>query len=1375
MMWNILTLLVLAAANVVNGLVSCDFENTVGDPWCSFYQSSDDNLDWKLDTARTQTSFTRPILDHTLSSVSGHYVFIESSFPTQGTGRIARLLSPTMITGTSSDFCLQFSYHMYGPPDQTLHVFARAHGQAVGQNSDWHKTGDLGDVWREQNVTFSVSQGFQIIFEATQGTNHSGDVSLDDISITSGACQQATPNTTISPTRPSATPITEFECNLDYNNLCGFQAATRNPTDWKWRGNTNPSPLGPLGDHTSGSSTGFFLFVSKDPPNQQQEQRIRIISPLIGINTASKCLMFHHFMNGNKVGTLNGYVMQDNVTLPLEPVWSKNVSTSDLWQPAFMDIAPQGTNYQVVFEVIRGTDFNGCIAIDDLKLNDDICPTVNATTDFEKNGIGDFIQDQTDDMDWRMHSGRTYSYYTGPNKDHTFGNTSGHFIYLEASYPARPGHVARLLSPLLLATSADYPRCLTFWYHMFGDDVEALNIYIINGTQSDQRNVLWSRAGNRGNRWRAAEVHLESSINFQVVFEAENGNGYRGDIALDDIKIEADVCPGEHHFHNYSSITCDFEESELCYYEQEQFHDDVDWTWINSDSAAYYVATGPTYDHTRKDDLGFYLFVTYANVRTYWWYRIGNQKAHIRSPYAAPQKRTSCLEFWYHMYGRDTESLRVFVQNEGEDIPSEPAFEISGDQGNFWHRASFDIDVLNIRYRIVFEATTGRTYQDDIAIDDVKFYNNSYCPPFVTQPPPPVTLPPSRSNADCNFEDIYMCNYTQRIEDNMDWSRRNGNRYTRYWYYRTRPRFTGPKFDHTKKNNNGFYMNFDCGWWYYGIDYRAQLATPYISPHTNKKCMQFYYYMYGNGVDFLNLYLLPFGYTLTNDPQKSFYGNQGDQWNYGTFELPSCRDPYIVIFEATKGFYYWCDIAIDDITFLDGPCPEDKATQLPPTAGNCDFESDEDPLCGYEQDTNYGISKYGYHYVKDDFDWTLNSGNTSSANTGPTGDHTLNSAKGHYMYIESSLPRRPWNNARLISPLIEGSEEKMCVQFYCHMKGSGIGYLYLFWQTGVTVEQKIISIIGEQGDDWVVKTAELEPFPGQFVLIFEAYVGRVTYGDIAIDDITILRQPCQGHVKESECSFDLAGDWCGYTQSVEDDLNWKWHDANQANPLLNTTGDKSFVYVAGGSSDKGKIARISSRAIDGRSSQHCLEFDYYFSQNSTSSKLTIAIRRNNGNQLNIMTLVVDDEKDNWKHQINTLSKGDVGEKFQVIFIGVLGENQGIIGLDNPSVSLGSCEEQSGQSSSSRSTGSASASVATFFGILSAFLIIALVAAATYYLYRKRRDTLASYTVRYENKDSDNNEMKSMPKQLTIENPLYSDPPIISTAVSFDNSDMNGSK
>ena len=47
------------------------------------------------------------------------------------------------------------------------------------------------------------------------------------------------------------------------------------------------------------------------------------------------------------------------------------------------------------------------------------------------------------------------------------------------------------------------------------------------------------------------------------------------------------------------------------------------------------------------------------------------------------------------------------------------------------------------------------------------------------------------------------------------------------------------------------------------------------------------------------------------------------------------------------------------------------------------------------------------------------------------------------MYIEASLPHRNGDKARLLSPRYTDRQD-MCVQFYYHMYGSGIGTLNVY-------------------------------------------------------------------------------------------------------------------------------------------------------------------------------------------------------------------------------------------------------------------------------------------------------------------------------------------
>lgn len=72
-------------------------------------------------------------------------------------------------------------------------------------------------------------------------------------------------------------------------------------------------------------------------------------------------------------------------------------------------------------------------------------------------------------------------------------------------------------------------------------------------------------------------------------------------------------------------------------------------------------------------------------------------------------------------------------------------------------------------------------------------------------------------------------------------------------------------------------------------------------------------------------------------------------------------------------------------------------------------------MCGF---TN-GLCLWSQMH-NDDFDWTLNKGETSSLNTGPAGDHTPGDGNGNYLYIESSDPRLPFDKAKLISPELLG-------------------------------------------------------------------------------------------------------------------------------------------------------------------------------------------------------------------------------------------------------------------------------------------------------------------------------------------------------------------
>ena len=83
-------------------------------------------------------------------------------------------------------------------------------------------------------------------------------------------------------------------------------------------------------------------------------------------------------------------------------------------------------------------------------------------------------------------------------------------MYVETSYPRLNKEKARLVSPDLAKSYS----CLDFYYHMYGDHVNRLNVYL--RTKSNDV-LIWTVSKNQGDTWKRAQVPLVSSArSFQV-------------------------------------------------------------------------------------------------------------------------------------------------------------------------------------------------------------------------------------------------------------------------------------------------------------------------------------------------------------------------------------------------------------------------------------------------------------------------------------------------------------------------------------------------------------------------------------------------------------------------------------------------------------------------------------------------------------------------------------------------------------------------------------------------------------------------------------------------------------------------------------------
>ncbi|XP_038074031.1 MAM and LDL-receptor class A domain-containing protein 1-like isoform X2 [Patiria miniata] len=1210
---------------------------------------------------------------------------------------------------------------MFGTALESMHVYKKIRNV---ETSIYNATGNVGDYWVYTQVEIAVDSSItsiQIIYEANISWGVRGDIALDDITLSLAECAGALDVTTPAPqpTTP-VTPLASYDCTFDDPNdrVCTPKPNDRNDFDWIFRQSGYvPNDEAPVYDHTTSTSAGLYLYVPQVASQSKVQELGEFRTALFQPAFQQKCLQFYYYMRGNQVGTLNGYVVRDGMPPPVHIPWNRTGDQGGYWNRGLLDIYPTFANYRVAFEANRGRDYDGCIAVDDLKLLDGRCPSEEVTCDFETLHICFFTQDRTDDMDWVVHNGATPSYGTGPKNDHTYGNSTGNYMYIETSSPVNVGHVARLISPAITETHG-HAHCLIFWYHMYGQHVDALNVLLANTTAPTQRKLIWTLSGNRGDKWRAAEVHLQSDQDFLVIFEAFRGSSYQGDIALDDVWITStEGCPGEAGLKNYSSITCDFEEIEICYYVQDTA-DDFDWVWQNGANQRL-TNTGPVEDHTTNSQLGFYMYIQ-EDYNTF-----PGGTARLLSPEAKVQPRQSCLEFWYHMYGRDIESLHVYMKKSGAtDLPDDPVWSMSGDKGNYWHRATVDVPVTDYKFRFVFEGTRGQAYRDNMAIDDVTFYEGADCPPFTTGAPIPTTTPAPVSSANCDFEDVNntMCGYTQSIYDEYDWS-----------YGRASP----IPIDHTLGTANGHYLYIDTRSYYLRDDDRADIYSPLLMGTNQSQCLEFYYFMSGYRPDFLMIYLAGWGDTLAIDPLFSIYGDQGDKWNMARVDIPPMDSNFQVVFEALYSYYN--NVGLDDIKFTMGACP--KATAAPnPMDGSCDFESGF-KACGYEHQRYY------------DFYWLEHSGATASKGTGPQVDHTLGTEKGTYMYVEASLPQRPDDRARLMSPpMYHVSGTPKCMVFFYHMNGPDVGKINVYWLTQ-TANGLLLSLTGNSKDMWRPAAVDLTNMGERFQIIFEGVVGYGVAGDMAIDDISLRFEPCPGFAKEAFTSFEMPGDLNGFHQYYEADTYWLWYDQYITDSTLPgelLAGDGSFMYLDGTFFKPDTWAVILSPLMAGHTNEHCLDYDYTIYK---EGELMVSVYQKAGVPYDLM---LKTDVTGWTHDRRTLTKAEVGEDFMIFFTGKLGSSStGYIAIDNLMIRENSCDELAKPGDTSAQVSGGTIATEVLLGILLAVAFVVIATGAVYFIRRRRvLKDIPSVLYKNETGDANDNREGSLGRDLSIANPNY---------------------
>ncbi|XP_071492677.1 MAM and LDL-receptor class A domain-containing protein 2-like isoform X11 [Diadema antillarum] len=937
----------------------CDFAYGT----CGWQQSYFDDFDWTRNSGSTSSSSTGPSGDHTTGY--GYYMYIETSSP-RYSGQDARLTSPAQYRYGPQ--CLTFWYHMYGGTINSLNVYKSASSTSSGGDVLFSRTGQVGDVWNEAQVTMNNNtQPFYITFEGVCGSSYTGDIAIDDIVLSQGPCQQGCASN-------------QFQCN---NGTCI-------PGSWECDGIVDCADNSDE-DHCDFSTNSWY----QSTPGYQS-----CYSWQFQCNDGS-CISDYYRCNGYS----NCYDGSDE--------YNCDYSTSSWYQPTQGYQSCYSWQFQCndgscISDYYRCNGYSNCGDGSD-EYNCDYSTsswyqTTQVPDDFDCNfesGLCGWQQAYGDDFDWSRHSGSTGSQNTGPSGDHTTGY--GYYMYIETSSPRVYGDFARLWSPAQYLYGS---YCLTFWYHMYGSTINSLNVYKSETTFPNSTDSIFSLSGQKGSYWGQAQVSIYNSgyyydWPFYITMEGIRGNDFTGDIAIDDISMLHGYCQqayttdypdyttqgyqscyswqfqcydgtcisdyyrcngysncgdGSDEYNcDYSTSSwyqttqdpgefdCDFE-SGLCGWQQAYYGDDFDWT-RNSGSTPS-SSTGPSVDHTSGTYYGYYMYIE-ATPRAY------GDVARLWSP-AYSGYGYSCLTFWSHMYGSTINTLNVYKSESRSPNATDILYSVSGERGNYWSQTQISIYNYYWSFYITMEGVRGSSFTSDIAIDDISISpgycqqggyttqgyhycgswqfqcNNGYCIPdywqcngyndcsdgsdeyycggYTTQDP---------GEFDCDFESG-LCGWQQAYYgDDFDWTRYSGS---------TPSSSTGPSVDHTYGTYYGYYMYIETSSGYNGIV--ARLWSPAYNGN-GYSCLTFWSHMYGSTINTLNVYKSESRSPNATDILYSYSGERGNYWSQTQISIYNYYRSFYITMEGVHGSSFTGDIAIDDISISPGYCQLAYTTDYP--------------------------------------------------------------------------------------------------------------------------------------------------------------------------------------------------------------------------------------------------------------------------------------------------------------------------------------------------------------------------------------------------------------------------------------------------------------
>jgi len=283
---------------------------------------------------------------------------------------------------------------------------------------------------------------------------------------------------------------------------------------------------------------------------------------------------------------------------------------------------------------------------------------------------------------------------------------------------------------------------------------------------------------------------------------------------------------------------------------------------------------------------------------------------------------------------------------------------------------------------------------------------------------------------------------------------------------------TGPSYDHTSLNKDGSYIFIEASKRNPGE--KARLLSGWIEANETV-CVQFWYHMHGSDIGNLNIYVKT---NQSETPVWRLSGDQGNRWRFGQTALNS-PSLYKFVLEGTVGDGSKGDVAVDDLTILDGICE----TIIKQTRPDCYFEEN---MCDWKADEEWVLRSYQAGLGKRGGYVSLPAGASDSASflSSPvfnTHNYEWKCLRFWYLIRVHDHIDAGWFKATLIVILDEKTTNQTRLLLFTNKVTHSVRYIQM-------------------------------PLPGNFTNVQIRFVGASKFSlgpSLAIDDVSFSKQPCQ--------------------------------------------------------------------------------------------------------------------------------------------------------------------------------------------------------------------------------------------------------------------------